>query len=592
MPPLQVAESRVVHGQGRLRPGRRGPRAAAPARHREQLPDLGGRDRPARRDAHRHRAGSAGPRQLRQAAGRLLDRRLRQRDARPAVGARHRAGHRRRPLPRRRHRPAVRLPVPRALPAARAGRQRRPGPGALGRAAGGHPARRRTRGHRPRQRVRPAPLRPADRGEIGRTAGWRRVGDLAEAGDALLALKDVEARRAFLRTLRGVVDARGQAVTALDRLYLADSIPLLVIWGSRDPIVPASARRDGALCWCPSARIEVFQDAGHWPHLDEPERFCRRVAGLHRQHGARGPRPRQRATGCSPRSSPAGRSRSARSVRRRSVAAVERYDVAVIGGGAGGSAAALAAAGRAGEVVLVDRGDFPRDKACGDGIAPHALDVLADLGVTGARRRFRARPGAPAGVRRRRSWSAAARPAFTVPREDLRRRPGRGRTVRRRRCAAGPCAHCDHDGRPRDHRRLAGRRVVIGADGADSRGAAVPGHDRQPAGPWRWPSAATARAGGAARAAHRHRHAEPVAGVRVGVPDRRRPGQRRVRRGAPRRQPGTPGRRLPPPCCPTTRPGSPTCGRTCCRCRPGARRPAGDGSCWPATGVADQPVHR
>src|SRR5436853_4426535 len=57
---------------------------------------------------------------------------------------------------------------------------------------------------------------------VGRAVGWRRVGDLAEAGDALLALKDVEARRAFLRALRGVVDARGQAVTALDRLYLAD----------------------------------------------------------------------------------------------------------------------------------------------------------------------------------------------------------------------------------------------------------------------------------------------------------------------------------------------------------------------------------
>jgi len=108
---------------------------------------------------------------------------------------------------------------------------------------------------------------------IGRTAGWRRVGDLAEAGDALLALKDAEARRAFLRTLRGVVDARGQAVTALDRLYLADSIPLLVIWGSRDPIVPAQ-HAETVRSLVPSARIEVFRDAGHWPHLDDPERFC------------------------------------------------------------------------------------------------------------------------------------------------------------------------------------------------------------------------------------------------------------------------------------------------------------------------------
>jgi pimeloyl-ACP methyl ester carboxylesterase len=107
---------------------------------------------------------------------------------------------------------------------------------------------------------------------IGQIGDWRRVRDLAEAGDALLALKNVEARRAFLRTLRGVVDARGQAVTALDRLYLADAIPMLVIWGGRDPIVPAQ-HAETVRGLVPSARIEVFAQAGHWPHLDEPDRF-------------------------------------------------------------------------------------------------------------------------------------------------------------------------------------------------------------------------------------------------------------------------------------------------------------------------------
>ena len=109
--------------------------------------------------------------------------------------------------------------------------------------------------------------------KVGRTAGWKRVGDLAQAGEALWALKDVEARRAFLRTLRGVVDAHGQAVTALDRLYLADAIPMLVVWGSRDPIVPA-LHAETVRELVPSARVEVFSGAGHWPHLDEPDRFC------------------------------------------------------------------------------------------------------------------------------------------------------------------------------------------------------------------------------------------------------------------------------------------------------------------------------
>ncbi len=59
------------------------------------------------------------------------------------------------------------------------------------------------------------------------------------------------------------------------------------------------------------------------------------------------------------------------------------YDVAIVGAGPAGSAAALAAcrARRGARVLLLDRADFPRDKSCGDGIAPHVLDVLTTLGV-------------------------------------------------------------------------------------------------------------------------------------------------------------------------------------------------------------------
>src|SRR3954471_9756657 len=96
---------------------------------------------------------------------------------------------------------------------------------------------------------------------FGQSAGWRRVPDLAEAGDALLALKDVEARRPFPRTLRGVVDGHGQSVTAIDRLYLANAIPMLVIWGSLDPIVPA-AHAEAVRALVPNARVEVFAGAG------------------------------------------------------------------------------------------------------------------------------------------------------------------------------------------------------------------------------------------------------------------------------------------------------------------------------------------
>src|SRR5437763_16327740 len=60
-------------------------------------------------------------------------------------------------------------------------------------------------------------------------------------------------------------------------------------------------------------------------------------------------------------------------------------DIVVIGAGPAGSTAALAAlcTDPRLRVLLVDRSDFPRDKACGDAIAPQALDVLGGLGLNG-----------------------------------------------------------------------------------------------------------------------------------------------------------------------------------------------------------------
>ncbi len=82
--------------------------------------DVDGRDSAPRREVHRDRPRPARPRPVGQAARRLLRRRVRQRHARPAVGARDRQGHGRRPFPRRRRRDAVRVPVPRQGRATRA----------------------------------------------------------------------------------------------------------------------------------------------------------------------------------------------------------------------------------------------------------------------------------------------------------------------------------------------------------------------------------------------------------------------------------------------------------------------------------------
>ncbi|MFI5486506.1 geranylgeranyl reductase family protein [Micromonospora echinaurantiaca] len=95
----------------------------------------------------------------------------------------------------------------------------------------------------------------------------------------------------------------------------------------------------------------------------------------------------------------------------------EEFDVVVVGAGPAGSAAALAARRGGARVLLLDRADFPRDKACGDGVAAHALDVLADLGVPDAVAGYPPLPAlrlvGPGGGAVAR---ALPRPAYTVPR--------------------------------------------------------------------------------------------------------------------------------------------------------------------------------
>lgn len=61
----------------------------------------------------------------------------------------------------------------------------------------------------------------------------------------------------------------------------------------------------------------------------------------------------------------------------------ESWDVVVVGAGPAGSAAALGALSEdpTQRVLLLDRSTFPRDKSCGDGIAPHVLDALAGVGA-------------------------------------------------------------------------------------------------------------------------------------------------------------------------------------------------------------------
>ena len=73
---------------------------------------------------------------------------------------------------------------------------------------------------------------------------------------------------------RAVIDAGGQRVDARDRLYLADGRAVAARLGRADPIIPAEhGRRAHELM--PGSRLELFERAGHFPHLDDPLRFTR-----------------------------------------------------------------------------------------------------------------------------------------------------------------------------------------------------------------------------------------------------------------------------------------------------------------------------
>lgn len=111
---------------------------------------------------------------------------------------------------------------------------------------------------------------------LGRTLG--RVGlhpgnDLAGVAVGFDSLSDFGARRAFVQTVRGLIDLGGQRVEATDKLYLSGELPVLFVWGDGDRIIPIEHGRKAADLVA-NCRFEVFAGAGHFPHRDAPDRFA------------------------------------------------------------------------------------------------------------------------------------------------------------------------------------------------------------------------------------------------------------------------------------------------------------------------------
>jgi pimeloyl-ACP methyl ester carboxylesterase len=96
--------------------------------------------------------------------------------------------------------------------------------------------------------------------------------DLAEVARGYASLGDAEARDAFIASMRAVLDLGGQRVSALDRLYLAEALPSLIVWGGADPIIPADHGR-AAHEAMPGSRLEILDGVGHFPQLERPRAF-------------------------------------------------------------------------------------------------------------------------------------------------------------------------------------------------------------------------------------------------------------------------------------------------------------------------------
>jgi geranylgeranyl reductase family protein len=153
----------------------------------------------------------------------------------------------------------------------------------------------------------------------------------------------------------------------------------------------------------------------------------------------------------------------------------EQWDLVIVGAGPAGATAALAAlhAEPSLRVLLVDRSDFPRDKSCGDGIAPHCFAALASIGVTGVEAGWTPLTRLELARGAETVTGTMARPVHVIPREvfDARlveRAVARGATFRRERIVSIETVSNETipDGIVLNGTISAG--IVVGADGAHS----------------------------------------------------------------------------------------------------------------------------
>ncbi len=116
---------------------------------------------------------------------------------------------------------------------------------------------------------------------VGRALGRRNIRSprLGEFWRSYSSLAGASNRRAFVRTMRGVIEPGGQCVNAHDRLYLAARVPTLIVWGDRDGVIPVShGHRAHELI--DTSELMILEGVGHFPHVEAPEVFADALLGF------------------------------------------------------------------------------------------------------------------------------------------------------------------------------------------------------------------------------------------------------------------------------------------------------------------------
>ena len=115
-------------------------------------------------------------------------------------------------------------------------------------------------------------LRAEAAGGFLRRFGWRPSSTLDQVWRSYTNLTSPEGQKAFVHTVRSVIDVAGQRVSARDRLYLAAHVPTMIVWGSEDAIIPVSHAYDTHES-VPGSRLEILPGAGHFLPFEDPAWF-------------------------------------------------------------------------------------------------------------------------------------------------------------------------------------------------------------------------------------------------------------------------------------------------------------------------------